>query len=610
MPNYRAPPAPNPPRWQPNPDPSSIAVPGLDTEAPVLDQIEQIEQLITLKLQGIDENFSKIHNVLTNRILPSVRRYAVATKPVRESANFWISFYEKAAQIRIPTVDDYSVTDPTATTEEVSNTEAESSGTQSAEATMRQEDHSVASTETSFMPQAAFASTPAIERMGRSATETFGTDDSELPSWSASLESPVMRLTRGIENYEREESAMGSKLPSLQLDEDDTITRPRVDKGKGKEPLLNNVLRHTLYSRSDDVSFASLSPAKGKGKIKTPVPAKLNPYLPAGTLPANWSGMVDLRKTPLTATPVRKGNLDDDDDDSFDGLPPGMSPPKFMSPARPPRSTKEILLMQGTTTGKTPKEAAASIKNDLVRAATARRYQGESSMSTVSSPPSLSKYNRTDESELDTSLESVMRRVSLNPPTWTPSASTPGLRLKPKPKPPTFSRPPDPEPELPPQFRGTNDDNNNSFDSDSDSLDHGPPAAFIMAAAAAAGPHDSFDSDEDSVSFDAAEQQEAMNMLMGMNGGAGAMLPGGLPMPSYTGDDSFDDSFVAGGAALANDPPQEETVFGRPPVQHGAAGRLSEAGDLLMLGNEPSRLIDTAEFGLIGSPTPAGGAGR
>lgn len=42
---------PSPPRWQPNPDPDSIEVPGLDTSASVNDQIDQIEQLITLKLQ-------------------------------------------------------------------------------------------------------------------------------------------------------------------------------------------------------------------------------------------------------------------------------------------------------------------------------------------------------------------------------------------------------------------------------------------------------------------------------------------------------------------------------------------------------------------------------
>jgi hypothetical protein len=47
----RKPIPPNPPRWQPNPNPSSINVPGLDKDASVTDQIEQIEQLITIKLQ-------------------------------------------------------------------------------------------------------------------------------------------------------------------------------------------------------------------------------------------------------------------------------------------------------------------------------------------------------------------------------------------------------------------------------------------------------------------------------------------------------------------------------------------------------------------------------
>lgn len=51
MADNRRPIPPNPPRWQPNPDPASIHVPGLDTSAPVLDQIEQMEQLITIKLQ-------------------------------------------------------------------------------------------------------------------------------------------------------------------------------------------------------------------------------------------------------------------------------------------------------------------------------------------------------------------------------------------------------------------------------------------------------------------------------------------------------------------------------------------------------------------------------
>jgi len=38
-------------RWEPALDPDSIVIPGLNTAAPTADQIEQIDQLITLKLQ-------------------------------------------------------------------------------------------------------------------------------------------------------------------------------------------------------------------------------------------------------------------------------------------------------------------------------------------------------------------------------------------------------------------------------------------------------------------------------------------------------------------------------------------------------------------------------
>ena len=42
---------PKSPRWEPTADPNDIIIPGLDTSAPPYDQIEQIEQLSTIKLQ-------------------------------------------------------------------------------------------------------------------------------------------------------------------------------------------------------------------------------------------------------------------------------------------------------------------------------------------------------------------------------------------------------------------------------------------------------------------------------------------------------------------------------------------------------------------------------
>ncbi|KAJ6604945.1 DASH complex subunit Ask1-domain-containing protein [Mycena sp. CBHHK59/15] len=603
---------PNPPRWQPNPDPASIVVPGLDTTAPVLDQIEQMEQLITIKLQNIDENFSKIHNILANKILPAVKRYAVGTKPVREAANFWVSFYEQAAQIRIPTYDDYSTVNEVPSERGDLASEAESSS-RTAEPVLQNEEHSIRSTESSFMPgQAAFASTPATAR-GTHTFDTFTSHQSDDPSWTASMESPLVRLDREVQNFSRQDHniSSGSKLPSLQFDqplgdEDDTVQRPRTNKGKVKEPpepLLHNVLRHTLYSTSD-VSLSDIT----------------EPISSPDTDPANWSGLVDLRRTPLS-TPQRKKShrnpSQSDDDDSFDGLPPGMSPPVLMSPARPPRSSAELQLLRG----KTPAKAAASrIKNDLVRdiqrqnSAKARHLYGyttsgvESSMSTVSSPPSLSRYNRpdTDESAVDSSLESVMRRVALDPPMWTPSASTPGLRLRPK---GTAALAPAPAPvytlpavqyghpandELSPPVT-PNQYNAGDFDSDSDSLEEvnntaHPSDAFLMAQAAS-GSGGSFDDDDSFQSQDSLDQEDA----------EAAGLVDVHPFAragneyAYEGDDTFDDETFDAGVP-------EETVFGMPPAQREA--RMSEHGELLMYG-DAGVVPDTMQYALAASsPTP------
>ena len=86
----------------PNPDPSSIVVPGLDTNAPAGDQIEYIDQRITQKLQvesnpsntsaikhvrqNIDEIFADIHNIIISQLLPSIKEYSRSTQSTREAA--------------------------------------------------------------------------------------------------------------------------------------------------------------------------------------------------------------------------------------------------------------------------------------------------------------------------------------------------------------------------------------------------------------------------------------------------------------------------------------------------------------------------------------------
>ncbi|KAF9254538.1 hypothetical protein L218DRAFT_1009566 [Marasmius fiardii PR-910] len=450
---------PNPPRWQPNPDPNSIEIPGLDTSAPPNEQIEQIEQLITLKLQNIDENFSKIYHILSTRILPAVKRYAVGTEPVREAAKFWVSFYEQAAQIRIPTYEESEEAPSERATTDQSTTEQSTTETESSQP-YDSESIISSSSESSFMPsQAAFSSTPATNRVV-SANQSFGTDRSDDPSWSSSVESPIVRLNRELQNFSQKdlkEVELGEESHSAFRHDPPSTVR----KGKGKEqpePLLRSILRHTVLpagnASSSHTPHLPVSPLRPK-KLKTPVAKELNPYLAPNSKPKDWSGVVDLRD-PSTMTPKQPGYkrtktasassrrspvkpmIDDESDDDFDddGLPAGMSPPRFMSPARPKHSMEAGILKLGQTPRR---EAIARITQDTIsdvqsvasgrsyafpsgaRNANPHRYGGggtESSMSTVPTPPSLSRYASDTSSSVDTGLEGMMQRVGLKGASW------------------------------------------------------------------------------------------------------------------------------------------------------------------------------------------------
>ncbi|KAF5385086.1 hypothetical protein D9615_001066 [Tricholomella constricta] len=657
---------PNPPRWQPNPDPASIHVPGLDTSAPVLDQIEQMEQLITLKLQNIDENFSKIHHVLANKVLPALKRYAVATEPVREAAKFWTSFYEQAAQIHIPTFDDHSTVNEESRQPELT---VETIQDQREFSTDSSQSHhyepSMASTNGSFIPgHAAFSSTPATMRM-INMDGALTADTHEDSTWAASLDTPLIRTHQdsGMSAVE-DESILGpstsNQKSSLLLDEPtpnprrkDIDTLPRSEKGKAKsnnEPLLRNVLRHTLYpvdTSQAGTSSGIISPLKYRGKPKTPVPKKHNPFLLSNKDPADWDGVVDLRDPSIT-TPQRnrRGKPSSrrgpttpahvsDDEESFDGLPPGMSPPVLMSPARPPRSSAEL----GLKLGQTPtREASARITRDLVRdiqykSGNATGYlhsRVESTMSTMPTPPSFSRYHRhgmdtTDSIVIDSSLESMIRRVGLNVPSSvatssTGTASTPGLRLRSQASLKAAEPPLDslPTPQLHPiaadePITPVHPHAQMDMDSDSDSMDEinntaHPSAAFLMASSA----HGRQDSDD---SF--GSSNHSSDSLNDDDGNLG--LDPVNPFVGSVVDDGFDDSYDDDVYNELDGEVPEETLFGVPPSQRAQAHQRAHPSgnylgdELRMLGDD--LLQDTIGIGArIGraeeTPTPAAWGNR
>jgi DASH complex subunit ASK1 len=417
------------------------------------------------------------------------------------------------------------------------------------------------------------------------------------------MESPLLRLKGEIENFTANESqftpAPLSRHTSSSAQAEptpepaDTTILPVSSKGKGKakvaDPLLRGVLRHNLYSnQSTDEFSTAASPARPKAKPKTPViPKTYNPYLPPNTDPKEWNGVVNLSDASiLTPQGYRSGKRPasqrklktptrDDSDDSIDLA--GMSPPVLMSPARPPRSSAELGLLK---VGQSPvKQAAARIKQDLLRdvqANSARKFQGrgnanpiESSMSTVSTPPSLSRYHRADASDSaadDSTLENMLRRVGLAP--TTAIASTPGLRVRSKVKNDNTpqaayraSSSPDSGDNLSqnPLFTPgvINEDDGSLDDWDSDSFDDEVNPGIVSARPGAIQDDDAFDSDDSSDSL--------TDEIVGF------VPPPGHPVDDYIEEDS--ESFD-----YDNGEVQEETVFGVPPAQRLRAAAAQQHG--------------------------------
>ncbi|KAJ5826725.1 DASH complex subunit Ask1 [Penicillium robsamsonii] len=89
------------------------------------EELEKLEQSITLTLQEIDHNFSQAHRIVTTSILPLVEQYTEHSRDVWEGSKFWKQFFEASANVSLSgyeerNTDEETMQDPTATEEELS----------------------------------------------------------------------------------------------------------------------------------------------------------------------------------------------------------------------------------------------------------------------------------------------------------------------------------------------------------------------------------------------------------------------------------------------------------------------------------------------------------
>ncbi|ETW86441.1 hypothetical protein HETIRDRAFT_247387, partial [Heterobasidion irregulare TC 32-1] len=140
------------------------------------------------------------------------KRYSVGTEPVREAAKFWTSFYEQAAQIRLPTYDDYSsLHEQQLEDESQASTSVDNTSEHTSEAVVSHPpgvfDPNKTPSDSSFMPaQGAISSTPAtVSRYHGQSTRTAFPEQNSESSWAASLESPLIRMERDLQDLARDD---------------------------------------------------------------------------------------------------------------------------------------------------------------------------------------------------------------------------------------------------------------------------------------------------------------------------------------------------------------------------------------------------------------------
>lgn len=65
------------------------------------EELEKLEQSITLTLQEIDHNFSRAHRIVTTSILPLVEQYGEHSRAVWDASKFWKQFFEASANVSL-----------------------------------------------------------------------------------------------------------------------------------------------------------------------------------------------------------------------------------------------------------------------------------------------------------------------------------------------------------------------------------------------------------------------------------------------------------------------------------------------------------------------------
>ncbi|KAF3767693.1 hypothetical protein M406DRAFT_288848 [Cryphonectria parasitica EP155] len=111
------------------------------------EELERLEQSITLTLQEIDSNFSRAHRIVTTSILPLVEQYGEHSKAVWEASKFWKQFFEASANVSLSGYEELAADGEDTTANEEETTEHDET-TEDYTPRREADDHSITADET------------------------------------------------------------------------------------------------------------------------------------------------------------------------------------------------------------------------------------------------------------------------------------------------------------------------------------------------------------------------------------------------------------------------------------------------------------------------------
>ncbi|KAL8725733.1 MAG: hypothetical protein Q9166_007183 [cf. Caloplaca sp. 2 TL-2023] len=291
------------------------------------EELEKLEQSITLTLQEIDHNFSRAHRIVTASILPVVENYAEHSKNVWESSTFWKQFFEASANVSLSGYEEPPEQDETVTEDATANTPSNSAYASSSQA--QDNDQATMTPESNTRPQYQDDSTLSTTPPEQSTPRPISNRDQDQQPSIAAFSSPYETLRREIKGDQPSQD--DSTLPStprnpFQSQPDSSPFMPpstvRPHRTPKDDPLLHRILDKNWRLQ-----------ATPHTTTRAPKPGTSTLPFRTGRTPAR-----DTNVEPLAATDKAKAKYPiamDDDLDSSPAVPaPELHSEIFGTPAR------------------------------------------------------------------------------------------------------------------------------------------------------------------------------------------------------------------------------------------------------------------------------------